>query len=470
MTRARFATWVGAAQAKGLEHSALGHLLGGAQALAAEGLLGALQRLRGGEPTIAITTPREDEVPRWQPDVQARVWRSPPKLPARPAEAWGFTSYSAMLGGLGATPTADSAQAATFLEEVQEGDLGSARAGSTRAATPDLQAESDPLDSGAQPNAPSSTSTGIAESALAEIATTAARATTETAYATEAAAASTGLLHNFPRGAGPGSFLHSLLEWAGQEGFDRAAEQAAELRAQVQRRCQLAGYGRWAPQLQRWLHQWLVTPLHLGAPQAAQARHAEAAAPHPIQTALGLSPSAEVTAPHVTSAASASPTSMRSVKVEMEFWFPAPQVPLRRLDELVRRHTLAGAARPALSAHTLNGMLKGFIDLVFEHDGRYFVADHKSNWLGPTDADYTPQRMRQVMLDKRYDLQAVLYVFALHRLLRSRLAAYDYERHVGGAVYLFLRGHAAQGQGLHLERPPLALIEALDEMFSERLT
>jgi len=467
LTRARFATWVGAAQAKGLEHSALGHLLGGTQALAAEGLRGALQRLRGAEPAIAITTPREDEVPRWQPDVPASVWRSPPTLPARPAEAWGFTSYSAMLGGLGATPAADSAQAETFLEEVQEGDLGSARVGSTRAATLDLQSESDALDSGAQPNAPSSTSTGIAESALSASATTAALATAQTAYATETAAASTGLLHDFPRGAGPGSFLHSLLEWAGQEGFDRAAEQAAELRAQVQRRCQLAGYGRWAPQLQRWLHQWLVTPLPFGDPQSAQARHARAAAPHPIQTAIGLSPSAEVTAPHVPPAAPASPTSMRSVKVEMEFWFPAPQVPLRRLDELVRRHTLAGAARPALSANTLNGMLKGFIDLVFEHDGRYFVADHKSNWLGPTDADYTPQRMRQVMLDKRYDLQAVLYVFALHRLLRSRLPGYDYERHVGGAVYLFLRGHAAPGQGLHLERPPLALIEALDQMFSE---
>jgi hypothetical protein len=51
-------------------------------------------------------------------------------------------------------------------------------------------------------------------------------------------------------------------------------------------------------------------------------------------------------------------------------------------------------------------------------------------------------------------------------LLRSRLADYDYARHVGGAVYLFLRGHAAPGQGLHVERPPWALIEALDQMFS----
>jgi len=448
LTRARFATWVGAVQTQRLEHSALGHLLGGPQAWATEGLRGALQRLRGEEPAIAITTPSPDDVPRWQPDVPTTVWRNPPALPARPAEAWGFTSYSAMLGGLGATPAADSAQAETFLEEVQEDDLGSARAGSTRAVATTPQAEAEGFDRGTQPSAPASASTGLAESALAGIVTTAARATTETAQPKETATTRTGLLHDFPRGAGPGSFLHSLLEWAGQEGFDRAAEQAAELRAQVQRRCQLAGYGRWAPQLQRWLHQWLVTPLPLGAASADEASSS---------TAAGAcnSPTPAV-----------APSGLRSVKVEMEFWFPAPQVPLRRLDELVRRHTLAGAARPALSAHTLNGMLKGFIDLVFEHDGRYFVADHKSNWLGPMDADYTPQRMRQVMLDKRYDLQAVLYVFALHRLLRSRLTDYDYARHVGGAVYLFLRGHAAPGQGLHVERPPWALIEALDQMFS----
>jgi exodeoxyribonuclease V beta subunit len=345
-----------------------------------------------------------------------------------------------MMGGLGATPMADSAQTETFLEEVQEDDLGSARAGSTRAVAPDLQVEEDALDQGPPPSAPVSASTGLAESSLA-------------AYAGEAAAASTGLLHDFPRGAGPGSFLHGLLEWAGQEGFDRAAEQAAELRAQVQRRCQLAGYGRWAPQLQRWLQQWLVTPLDLGGASAGSADSVEST--RSASSGAGDPPVSPV-----------APSELRSVKVEMEFWFPAPQVPLRRLDDLVRRHTVAGAARPALSAQTLNGMLKGFIDLVFEHDGRYFVADHKSNWLGPMDADYTPLRMRQVMLDKRYDLQAVLYVFALHRLLRSRLPGYDYERHVGGAVYLFLRGHAAPGQGLHVERPPWALIEALDQMFS----
>jgi exodeoxyribonuclease V beta subunit len=75
--------------------------------------------------------------------------------------------------------------------------------------------------------------------------------------------------------------------------------------------------------------------------------------------------------------------------------------------------------------------------------------------------------MSRAVLEHRYELQYVLYLLALHRLLRARLgAAYDYDRHIGGAVYLFLRGHAAPGGGLHLERPPRALIEALDAVFA----
>jgi exodeoxyribonuclease V beta subunit len=111
-----------------------------------------------------------------------------------------------------------------------------------------------------------------------------------------------------------------------------------------------------------------------------------------------------------------------------------------RIDALVCRHTLAGATRPALQPAQLNGMLKGFMDLVFEHQGRYYVADYKSNWLGPDDAAYTPAAMRAAILHARYELQYVLYLLALHRLLKSRLPDYDYERHVGGAVYVFLRG------------------------------
>jgi exodeoxyribonuclease V beta subunit len=112
----------------------------------------------------------------------------------------------------------------------------------------------------------------------------------------------------------------------------------------------------------------------------------------------------------------------------------------------------------------LNGMLKGFIDLVFEHQGRYYTLDYKSNWLGPRAEDYAPARMRERVLESRYDLQYVLYSLALHRLLRARLPDYDYDRHVGGTVTWFLRGLDAPSRGLHLERPPRALIEELDEM------
>jgi exodeoxyribonuclease V beta subunit len=102
---------------------------------------------------------------------------------------------------------------------------------------------------------------------------------------------------------------------------------------------------------------------------------------------------------------------------------------------------------------------------VFEHDGRFYVADYKSNRIGEANAHYTARAMHDEVLAHRYDLQYSLYLLALHRLLRARLPDYDYERHMGGAVYLFLRGHAAPTQGLHMERPPKALMDALDALF-----
>ena len=113
-------------------------------------------------------------------------------------------------------------------------------------------------------------------------------------------------------------------------------------------------------------------------------------------------------------------------------------------------------------------MLKGFIDLVVEHEGRYYVIDYKSNWLGPDDAAYTAAAMAQEILAKRYELQYVLYLLALHRLLKLRLPGYDYETHMGGALYLFLRGSQAPTRGIHAERPPRALIESLDRLFAHR--
>jgi exodeoxyribonuclease V beta subunit len=111
----------------------------------------------------------------------------------------------------------------------------------------------------------------------------------------------------------------------------------------------------------------------------------------------------------------------------------------------------------------LEGMLIGFMDLVLEHEGTYFVLDYKSNRL----PSYGAVALRGAILAHRYDVQYTLYVLALHRLLKSRIADYEYEQHVGGAIYWFLRGLDQPGAGLFVDRPPKTLIESLDQAFSQ---
>ncbi|EOX9886195.1 PD-(D/E)XK nuclease family protein, partial [Pseudomonas aeruginosa] len=235
-------------------------------------------------------------------------------------------------------------------------------------------------------------------------------------------------IHAFPRGAGPGTFLHGLFEWAGDEGFGNAASDEQALHDAVARRCNLRGWERWIEPLSAWLSHYLKAPLCFNGTQCTLA-------------------------------------TLSTYQVEMEFWFSSRNVNVERLDALVRQHTLGGAPRPMLAPNQLNGMFKGFIDLTFEHEGRYYVADYKSNWLGCTDSAYAAEAMAETMLDKRYDLQLCLYLLALHRQLKLRLPGYDYEQHMGGALYLFIRGHQAPTNGLHFERPSQQLIEQLDQLF-----
>ena len=113
-------------------------------------------------------------------------------------------------------------------------------------------------------------------------------------------------------------------------------------------------------------------------------------------------------------------------------------------------------------------MLKGFIDLVFRWQGRYYLLDYKSNWLGDGSEAYTREAMAQAMQSHRYDLQYQLYTLALHRYLRHRLAGYDYEKHFGGVIYLFLRGvdPAHPENGIFTTRPDAGLIQGMDALFA----
>ncbi|OZN24918.1 exodeoxyribonuclease V subunit beta [Actinobacillus seminis] len=125
-----------------------------------------------------------------------------------------------------------------------------------------------------------------------------------------------------------------------------------------------------------------------------------------------------------------------------------------------------------LISYEFNGMLRGFIDLVFRHQGKYYIVDYKSNFLGSLAADYAPSALTQVMLNSHYDWQYLLYCVALHRYLKSRDPDYQYERHFGGVIYAFLRGMNGQpapsgksGQGIFFDKPDLRLIEGLEELF-----
>ena len=110
-------------------------------------------------------------------------------------------------------------------------------------------------------------------------------------------------------------------------------------------------------------------------------------------------------------------SALANILPEMEFWFPSEGIAAHRLDALCRTHLLDGRARPALPDRTLRGMLKGFADLVFEHDGRYWILDYKSNALGADDDAYTHDALEASMAAHRYDVQAAIYLLALHRLL-----------------------------------------------------
>ena len=115
----------------------------------------------------------------------------------------------------------------------------------------------------------------------------------------------------------------------------------------------------------------------------------------------------------------------------------------------------------------IDGYLRGFIDLVVEHRGRWYVIDYKSNWLGPSPGDYARDAVAAAMRSSAYPLQYLLYLVALHRYLGLRLPGYDYARHVGGAFYLFVRGMApaaGMGRGVWFDRPEASLVHGLDRL------
>ncbi len=113
--------------------------------------------------------------------------------------------------------------------------------------------------------------------------------------------------------------------------------------------------------------------------------------------------------------------------------------------------------------------MKGFIDLVFEWQGQYYIVDYKSNYLGDQYEDYHQARLNEEMIKSSYDMQYHIYLVALHRYLQQRVPDYDYDSHMGGVYYLFIRGMSPEkgpGFGVFKDLPGREVIEGMEKMLN----
>ncbi len=250
-------------------------------------------------------------------------------------------------------------------------------------------------------------------------------------------------LADFPTGARAGSLLHEILE-----SIDFGRRDRSELGRVIEER--LAGFG-FAPAWQR-----------------------------PLEVAIEGLLDTSLRAGELRLRLADVPLERRSS--EMEFTLPLGGESAR---SRLRPESLAGvfsafpsAALPigygdrvaALGFRDVAGYLRGYIDLVVEHAGRFFLIDWKSNFLGPALSAYRRDRLAVAMASHHYILQYHLYVAMLDRYLRGRRPQYDYDRHFGGVLYVFLRGVVPGGDGetgVFYDRPPSRRIAALSRLIDD---
>ena len=209
---------------------------------------------------------------------------------------------------------------------------------------------------------------------------------------------------DFPKGATPGTCLHGILE-----NWDFVS--AEQLEEQITN--QLKFYGideEYSPMLNDWMNQVVQQPL-----SEAECCLAD--------------------------------VSEKNRLVEMEFYLPITEIRAAGVMPLLGGRKLA--------FEPMRGQLKGFIDLIFRHEGRYYVADYKSNYLGDQVSDYQPVALKEAMEHHQYDLQYWIYSIAVDEYLSHRIENYDYDTHFGGVYYFFLRGMNGQpdGEGVFFTRP-----------------
>lgn len=159
--------------------------------------------------------------------------------------------------------------------------------------------------------------------------------------------------------------------------------------------------------------------------------------------------------------------SVSSTKVlhELEFDFPVSLFSPKQLESIEGRRVLISNR---FTQKKIEGMMTGFIDLFFEHNGKYYVLDWKSNYLGPSLENYSQEKLEKTMIENNYHLQHLIYSLAVKKYLKSRLGEdFDFNKKFGGVFYLFVRGMRQNSEsGVYYYKPPLTTLTKWENLFS----
>ena len=155
---------------------------------------------------------------------------------------------------------------------------------------------------------------------------------------------------------------------------------------------------------------------------------------------------------------------------ELEFYFPLKSISPKKLQNIFAKYTDPALSKDfperieRLDFTPVRGFMRGFMDMVFQFQGQFYLVDWKSNLLGSGLEDYDQRGLAKAMKDEFYNIQCYIYTVALNQYLQLRLPGYTYETHFGGALYIFLRGvdpNKGTEFGIYRERPSGKFINEL---------
>lgn len=145
---------------------------------------------------------------------------------------------------------------------------------------------------------------------------------------------------------------------------------------------------------------------------------------------------------------------------ELEFDFPVKTFSPFQLEKLMDEGIIISEKYKG----QIEGVMNGKIDLFFEKDGKFYILDWKSNYLGPNVESYSDEQLQQAMSDSNYHLQYLIYCYAVKKYLENRLGAkFNYTRDFGGVFYLFVRGmRNGSDSGIFFNKPSIKTLNQIE--------